>query len=111
MLGARPREPPESGVFCVFFMQHIFGIAPSGLCGGVFFIVCRNTSGSVFTATEGGIPRVAAFGVKAQDLLGLVLGKAIQAGDGTGRFGGSRGLAGCDRITMGPSQTLTGGST
>ena len=37
------------------------------------------------TATEGGIPRVAAFGVKAQDLLGLVSEQATQAGDGTGR--------------------------
>ena len=90
----RSREPLGLNVICVFFMQHFFGIAPFGLCGGVFFIVCRNTSGSVFTATEGGIPRVAAFGVKAQDLLGLVSGQAIQAGDGTGRFRGIKGPCG-----------------
>jgi hypothetical protein len=48
----------------VIFMQHLLTIAPNGLCEGLFFIVCWGALGSVFTATEGGIPRVAAFGVR-----------------------------------------------
>ena len=68
----------EAASICVSFMQHIFGIAPLGLCEGLFFIVRGNTSGSLITATEGGIPWVAAFGVKAQ-------GREARAGDGTGR--------------------------
>ena len=76
-------------MICVFFMQHFFGIAPNGLCGGVFFIVCGNTSGSVFTATEGGIPQVAAFGVKAQ---GQQLKRGTAPGGNRGNKGPSRGV-------------------
>jgi hypothetical protein len=56
-VGGEAKETLGADAICVFFMQHFFGIAPIGLCGGVFFIVCGNTSGSVITATEGGIPR------------------------------------------------------
>jgi hypothetical protein len=45
-------------------MQHFLGIEPNGLWEGVFFIVSQGASGSVLAATEGGIPRVAAFGVR-----------------------------------------------
>jgi hypothetical protein len=80
-------------------MQHFFGIAPVGLCGGVFLIVCKSASGSVITATEGGIPRVAAFGVSKRKIrLVQVRSRQIKRGTGIERFRGIKGpFLGCDR--------------